>query len=268
MRGKLFRVIATTLSVVGLSGCFPSLLTSRPAAEIFVTDEAGAPLEGAKVTLGTMERHGPGGALTLQDFVTDGEGKVEFDSEHDWALQILLPDGDVSYEWSLCFSRPGFEAVPMIRVDFHEPIKAALYASAASSECEWHDYEFAPRVKEREARWIEVAGGQWESNLGITWIMDEEIRGTMEASARLQGVKLRSWSEYRFQYQTRGDGLGPDNHLFVHAFCRAPADFDLNKAFYSEPDENACFFDTTYTLHAYTTQTFWGFGRLQVVTGG
>jgi len=268
VRGKLFRVIAIALAVVGLSACLPSLLTSRPAAEIFVTDEAGAPLEGARVTLGTTEWHGVGGPLTLQDFVTDREGKVEFDSEHDWAMQILLPDGDVRYSWSLCFSRPGFEAVPMTRVDFDVPIKAAMYPSAASSECEWHDPESTPRVKEREARWIEVAGGQWQSHLGLAWIMDEEIRSAMEASARQQGVKLRSWSEYRFQYQTRGDGLSPDSHLFIHAICRAPAGLDLNAAFYAEPDDSACFFDTTYTLRAYTTQTFWGFGPLQLAAGG
>ncbi len=34
-------------------------------------------------------------------------------------------------------------------------------------------------------------------------------------------------------------------HSFVHAICRAPAEFDLSKSFYSEPDDRACFFDTT-----------------------
>jgi hypothetical protein len=270
MRGKVLTVIAITLAAVGLSACFPSYLTSRPAAEIFVTDEAGVPLEGAKVTLGTTKRYGLGGPLTLQDFMTDHEGKVELDAEHDWEIQVLLPDGDVSYSWALCLSKPGYEAVPMVRVDFGEPIKVAMYASAVSSDCEWHhpDSGSTPRVKEREARWIEVAGGQWESYLGLALFMDEEIRAAMEASARQQGVKLHSWSEYRFQYQARGDAVGPSSYFFIHAICRAPAGFDLNGAFYSEPDESACFFDTTYTRQVSTTQDFWGFGPLQVVAGG
>ena len=88
----------------------------------------------------------------------------------------------------------------------------------------------------------------------------------MEASARQQGIKLRSWSEYRFQYQARGAGIR-DMRLFVHAICRAPADFDLNKSFYSEPDDRACFFDTTYTNQTYTDQPESAFGPLQIVGG-
>jgi hypothetical protein len=39
-----------------------------------VTDESGAPLEGATVTLGTMEWHGIVGLNTLEKFQTDREG--------------------------------------------------------------------------------------------------------------------------------------------------------------------------------------------------
>jgi hypothetical protein len=77
------------LAGLGLSGCYPSFLTSQPEARIVVTDEAGTPLEGVTVTLGTMEWHGIVGRNTRQDFVTDHEGKVEIDDEHVWAMQIL-----------------------------------------------------------------------------------------------------------------------------------------------------------------------------------
>ena len=96
--------------------------------------------------------------------------------------------------------------------------------------------------------------------------MDEKIRDAMEASARQQGIKLRSWSEYRFQYQLRGTD-NRDLRWFVHAICRAPAEFDLSKSFFSEPDDRACFFDTTYTNQTYTDQPESAFGPLRIVVG-
>jgi hypothetical protein len=245
-----------------LSGCYPALLTSRPKAEIIVTDESGAPLVDATVTLGTMEMHGPAGRNTIEKFRTDREGRVKFRSRHDWVVQILLPDGDTGYSWSLCVSKPGFEAIPMTSVKFDEPIKVAMYPSAVPSECQWQQHDYAPRVKEREVRWIAVDGGEWQP---YPMSIDEKLRGAMEASAREQGIKLRSWSEYRFQYQySRGIR---NTRVFVHAICRAPADFDLSKSFYSEPDDRACFFDTTYTGQSYTDQPAPSFSPLQIVAG-
>jgi hypothetical protein len=266
MRAKLLPGFATTVAVFVLSGCYPSYLTSRPNAEIIVTDESGAPLAGVTVTLGTTEWHGVGGKTSLDNFTTNGEGKVEFGKEHAWATQIALPDGGTSYRWALCVSKPGFEAIPMRSINFDQPIKVVLYPSAVSSQCEWPQHEYAPRVTEREARWIEVEGGEWQTHPGFAMAMDETIRGAMEASARQQGIKLRPWSEYRFQYQARGNGLR-DTRLFVHAICRAPADFDLRKAFYSEADDNACFFDTTYTSQGYADQPKSAFGPLQSLGG-
>jgi hypothetical protein len=219
-----------------------------------VTDESGAPLSGATVTLGTVEWHGIVWENTTEDFVTDREGKVELDGERDFAMQILLPDGDVRYAWTLCVSKPGFEAVPMWwSIDFDRPIDVAMYSSAVASRCEWRDGDQTPRVEEREARWIEVEGGEWETHSGFVMIADHSVRAAMQASAREQGIALRSWSEYRFQYQARGDGMR-DAHLFVHAICRAPADLDLTKEFYAEPDDSGCFFDTTYVSQGYTDQ--------------
>jgi len=214
-----------------------------------------------------MEWHGVGGQNTFEKFSTDHEGRVEFGKQHAWAMQVMLPDGGTSYTWSMCVSKPGFEAIPMASMKFNEVIKVAMYPSAVASECEWRQYESGPHVKERDARWIEVAGGSWQTHPGFAMIMDEKIRSAMEASARQQGIELRSWSEYRFQYQARGTD-SRDRRLFVHAICRAPADFDLNKSFYSEPDDRACFFDTTYTSQTYTDQPESAFGRLQIVGGG
>lgn len=261
---SLGALVALAAAGTGLSACYPSFPRSRPEARIYVTDESGAPLSGATVTLGTMEWHGIVGQNTTEDFITDREGKVEFGGEHKWAVQILLPDGDVRYSWSLCFSKPGFEAIPMLFIDFDQPIEVAMYPSAPTSRCEWLESEYTPRVREREARWIEVEGGEWQTHRGFAMIIDESIRAAMQASAREQGIKLRSWSEYRFQYQARGNGLR-DTRLLVHAICRAPADFDLTKAFFSEPDDSACFFDTTYVSQGYTDQPKSHFEPLQVV---
>ncbi len=265
MRAKLLASMVTTAALM-LSGCYPSFLTSRPKAKILVTNEAGAPLQGATVTLGTKEWHGIVGRNTLEQFATDREGRVNIGSRHDWAMQVMLPDGGVSYSWTLCVSKPGFEAVPMTVVNFDEPIKVSMYASDVPSECQWQEHEDIPHVKERDARWIEVAGGDWPAHRGFAMTMDESIRGAMEASAREQGIKLRSWSEYRFQYQTRSNGPR-DRRLFVHAICRAPANVELDKAFYSEPDDGACFFETTYTNQVYTDQPKSAFGPLQLVDG-
>jgi hypothetical protein len=265
-RANLLSRIATTIAAITFSGCYPASLTSRPEATIIVTDESGAPIEGATVTLGTMEWHGIVGQTKLEKFVTDREGRVEIDRRDKWVMQILLPDGDTHYSWSLCFSKPGFEAIPLIFMNFDTPIEVEMYPGAAASDCDWQQHEGRPRVKEREARWIEVEGGEWQTHVGFAQTMDETIRGVMEASARQQGITLRSWSEYRFQYQARGNH-SRDRRLFVHAICRAPAEFDLTKAFYSEPDDRACFFDTTYTNQTYTDQPKSAFGPLQLSAG-
>ena len=265
MRAKLLAVAVTPLALFGLSACFPSFLTSRPEAEITVTDESGVPLEGATVTLGTTEWHGIVGRLTTQDFITDQEGRVEIDDDYAWKMQIMLPDGDVRFAWSLCIAKSGYEAVPKPWADFDQPIRVAMYRSEVTSVCEWPAFNEAPRVKEREARWIEVEGGEWPTHRGFQTILDESVRPAMEASAREQGIKLRSWSEYRFQYQARGTGLR-DTRLLVHAICRAPAEFDLTKAFYSEPDDGACFFETMYTSQSYTDQPKPSFGPLKIVS--
>jgi hypothetical protein len=266
-RANLLRWITTIAAAFVLSGCYPSLLTSRPKAEITVTDESGAPLAGATVTLGTMEWHGIVGRNTLEEFLTDREGRARFSKQRDWAVQVLLPDGDIGYSWSLCISKPGFEAIPMVAMKFDQPIKVAMYPSAVPSECQWHQHRPAPRVTEREARWIEVQGGEWQTHFGLAMTMDEKIRAAMQASADQQGIKLRSWSEYRFQYQARGTVAG-DRRLLVHAICRAPAEFDLGKSFYSEPDDRACFFDTTYINQVYADQPKSAFSPLRIAAGG
>ena len=263
MRARLPSSIASAVAAVILSGCYPSYLTSRPAAEISVTDESGAPLQGATVTLGTMEWHGVVGKNTLEKFVSDREGKVRFGSQHDWAMQVMLPDGDVRYAWSLCFSKPGFEAIPRIFVNFDEPIKVSMYPGAAVSECAWNEHEDRPRAKDREARWILVEGSEWEGAQSLLLLMDESFRSAMEESARQQHIKLRSWSEYRFQYRALGDGTR-DKRVLIHAICRAPASFDLAKSFYSESDDTACFFETTYTPRSYVDQPEASFSSLQV----
>jgi hypothetical protein len=51
------------------------------------------------------------------------------------------------------------------------------------------------------------------------------------------------------------------------AICREPADFDLNKSLYSEPDDRACFFDTTHKNQSYTDQPKSAFSPLQIVAG-
>jgi hypothetical protein len=85
---RLLAVVGVVLIAVGLSACFPSFITSRPRAAITVTDERGVPLEGATVTLGTTEWHGPGGVKSTQIFTTDSAGSVRFGAERVWKLQI------------------------------------------------------------------------------------------------------------------------------------------------------------------------------------
>lgn len=265
--GTRLLTAAAILAMAGLLvGCFPSFLTSRPEAEIFVTNESGAPIEGATVTLGILERHGVVGRITRQDFVTDRHGKVEVDADHEWRMQVMLPDGDVSFSWSLCISMPGFEATPLNWIRFDEPIRVALYGSAMASECEWAQYDFGPRVRAREARWIQVGGNQQEAGLARS-PLEEQIRTVMEASAREQGITLHSWSEYRFQYRVDRDAATRNTQFLIHAICRAPPDVDLTQAFYWEPDAGACFFETVYTAQVWADQPKPRFGPLKIVSG-
>ena len=244
MISKPGNIVALMLTVFALSACYPSILVSQPEMEIIVTDESGVPLQGVTITLGTVEWHGTVAGQTLQTFSTDGEGKVEIEKKHVLAFQSMGTDGGKWYSWSLCVAKPGFEAIPARRLEFDHPMHIAMYASGAKSGCTWFEGGFGPRVKEREARWIEVEGGKWQSNLGVTLLMDELIRPAAEAAARAQGRKLRSWSEYRFQHQPRGTGIDP--HLYVRAFCEAPEEFDLRKDFHMRTDGGTCFFETTF----------------------
>ena len=233
----------------GLAGCFPTLLTSQPKARITVVNESGAPLPGATVTLTTVKSIGLGGTSTRQDFLTDSEGKVFIKKKHAWAMQVYLPDATTSYGWTMCVSKAGYEATPLIWPKVAEPMRISMYASPVQSECLWDDNGRLPRVVRREGRWIEVEGGTWLSNQGITDRMDDGIRAAAEASAGERGLQLHSWSEYRFQFQTRGTQPGVDYLLYVHAFCEAPADFELTKSFYTRADAGTCFFDTTYDTY-------------------
>jgi hypothetical protein len=228
-------IAAIVLAAFGLSGCYPTWLTSRPKARIVVTDAVGAPLQGATVTLGTVEMHGIVGRQTRQDFLTDKSGRVQIKKKHRWAVQILLPDGDVGYSWSLCVARPGFLAVAFIAPEFEEPIHIPLAPSAVKSECHWPKEQMSPQVIEwKPGRWIEVEGGVWTPDNATMTAIAASIQGIAESSA--QGIRreLRPWSEYLFQYQGRMTGSTP--WVYIKALCQTPP----------EGNVDSCTFEMTY----------------------
>jgi hypothetical protein len=230
---------------VGLAGCIPRLLTAQPKAQIVVTDTGGTPVEAATVTLGTVEMHGIVGRLTRQEFLTDQHGKVAIKRKLKWAVQVLLPDGDVGFWSTLCVARPGFKAVAIIKPEFESPIHVSLAASTVKSECHWSRWQMLPQVAEwNSGQWNEVEGGPWTPDNGTMIAITGAIQGVAESSAQGYRQELRPWSEYQFQYQGRMTGTTP--YVYIKALCEPPSTADPRKTFDDRTDGSSCFFEMTY----------------------
>jgi hypothetical protein len=237
--------IAMAIAAFGLAGCIPTLLTAQPKAQIVVTENSGAPLQGATVTLGTVEVHGRVGNLTRQEFLTDKYGKVAIKRKRDLTVLALFPDGGRGYWWSLCVAKPGFQAVAIATPKFEQPVQVALTASPIKSECSWSRDRMWPQVVEWTARqWIEVEGGLWTPNDATMVSISDAMQAVAESSAQGYRRELHPWSEYLFQYQGRMTGTTP--YVYIKALCRTPADVDLRKTFYESTDDGSCFFGMTY----------------------
>lgn len=93
------------------------------------------PLGDANVVLVTHERHGATETPRRQDYLTDQDGKVAIDRQRTWHVQILLPDGDWGYSWSLCVSKAGHRAEVIQQPDFEQAVHISLPASDVTSVC-------------------------------------------------------------------------------------------------------------------------------------
>ena len=201
------------------------------------------PLQGADVVLGTYS--GFPSHVELKTFVTGQDGRVVLKRIRKWELQIFLPDAVTGFGWSLCVSRPGYQAVAIPRPEFGNPVHVAMPASVVTSECRWSRGSAVEVIDWKAGKWIEVEGGTWKAD-GASKAVGDDIQAEAETHAHSLGRELRPWSEYLFQYQGRTTGSTP--YLYIKALCQTPADFNLQKTFYEGTDGDACSFEVTYDM--------------------
>ena len=240
----------TIVAVFILSGCYPSLLTSQPEAEIIVTDESGAPLVGATVALGTMEWRGIGGRNTLEKCRTDHKGRVEFGKQHDWAVQSVVLDWRCLVLVVAVLLKAGFEAIPMVFMKFDQPIKVTMYPKRGAFGMP------VAAIRDQRPAWRSVkhAGSKSKAASGRQTAASHDhgrkYRRAMEASTRPQG---QAPFLVRIPLSLPGARQWPPGHTIVRPHDMPCASGNqLSSRSIRKPDDPVCFFDTAYTSQGYT----------------
>ena len=123
-----------------LTGCvpFPNYRTVQPPAQLTVSDEKNAPVEGAAVTLTTNINLGA--KETRETKTTDARGLAVFEKRSEWQTETLMLHGSNVYFWGWCVQKPGFKtyhtgAGP--HADFQEQATVQL-ARGTSTQCPAH----------------------------------------------------------------------------------------------------------------------------------
>lgn len=125
-----------------LAGCIPLLTVTQPKAEIVVTSEDGAPVEGALVIFAS-QLYGPGGDTTFVRVRTDQSGMVRLDKESYIQIAVLAVDGVAIYGFSYCIEKTGFQ--PVVRNSLSNkyfkdlPLRESLARSHAGGSCVWNE---------------------------------------------------------------------------------------------------------------------------------
>lgn len=125
-----------------LAGCIPLLTVTQPAVEIVVTDESGAPIEGALVNFAS-QLYGPDGKSKFVRVKSDQSGTIRLARESYVQIALLAVDGVAIYGFSYCIEKPGFQpAIKNHLPNKHfkaSPITEYLTRSDAKELCVWNE---------------------------------------------------------------------------------------------------------------------------------
>lgn len=138
------RALPILAIAVVLSGCWPELKVAEPRAHIAITDESGAPIDGARVMVITQQYFlGP---THVHEFLTDSKGVVDLRPQRQWVIEGALPDASVWFDWTFCVEKAGYRAVQAPLEHSRKATAIVLEPSVRKSTCEPPDQVY-PHVR-------------------------------------------------------------------------------------------------------------------------
>ena len=90
-----------------------------------------------------------------------------------------------------------------------------------------------------QGRWVPVQGG-WQPEPQVVSELKAKLQPYVESKAQAQGRKMRTWSEYTFQYQ--GQEEKGRKYVLVNALCHKDQRWNLEKQVVVIFDGGSCFF--------------------------
>lgn len=104
------RICCAAALVLPLAGCvpYPVYKTLQPAAVITVLDEASQPLADARVVL-IAAAYPYGFDRFRSEKRTSADGRAQFDSRHEWRMEVLAIHGSEVFFWNWCVEKTGYE---------------------------------------------------------------------------------------------------------------------------------------------------------------
>ncbi|MBX2861970.1 MAG: hypothetical protein KTR27_00320 [Leptolyngbyaceae cyanobacterium MAG.088] len=93
-----------------VTGCVPYPVHKmlQPESTAIILDENDSPVESAQVSLVTSS-YPYGMAIGLELKLTDGQGVVKFDADHEWRTEMLMVHGSEVFFWNWCIYKSGYE---------------------------------------------------------------------------------------------------------------------------------------------------------------
>lgn len=96
------------IALLYLSGCYPVYKTLQPTTTFVVVDEDNRPIKDAEVML-ISSAYPYGREKSRMGKITDGHGKVHFDSMHEFRVENLMLHGREEFFWNWCVRKSGYE---------------------------------------------------------------------------------------------------------------------------------------------------------------
>jgi len=93
-------------------------------------------------------------------------------------------------------------------------------------------------------RWFEVDNGSWAPSTETIADIRQQIESFVSMQTRAEGLTLRDWGSYTFQYQ--GQKENGRKFVFINAFCVNDKTAQLKKRMLQVTDGGTCFFNLKF----------------------
>lgn len=138
----MMRYLSVLLFLI-LSGCAPWPTTTQPEVNLFVVDEVGNPISGARVFFASYKI-----AITPESTIvtgkTNNQGMFHLERTAYTQMVIFAADGGHFFDWSYCIEKPGLQAIARNSLSesyFSEgSIVEKMNISSETQECKWQEF--------------------------------------------------------------------------------------------------------------------------------